>query len=259
MEEFDIEEVFRNNREYIKNRREQLGILPQSEKYAPVMAAPMEEVEANAEKFIMTECLPACRELWKKNIYTFMVSDDQNEEAWIEVFADGLSEENKEYLLGLKDKGFHIFNYHEGTISFGVGCFGEKAQQLLLEIVKGFQMQDVPKHYAYVDIKTALFASGCTKKEKNPDYVKMEMPNNDDFEATLAFYDWLANGGEEQEYIDVFDATKVKEPLEDNFIGTNYIFVADEERVYLSEYHYKKHLDYLNYLESLERNQGVEL
>ena len=263
MADMDYEGVLRKtteaNRKYIEEKKKRDGILPESEKYAPVMAAPMQDVEANAERFIMTECLPACRELWKKNVYTFMVSDAQNDEAWIEVFADGLSEENKSYMLELDNKGVHVFCYHDGTISFGAGCFGKKAQDILLEISKGFQMQDVAEDFGYVDAKTALFLCGCTKKEKNPDYVMLKLPTNGDIEMTMEYYDWLAKGGEEQEYRDVFDPSKVKSPIEENFKGTPYVYVPEEDRVYLSEYHYKKHLNYLKYLESLEHSQGVNL
>ena len=257
----NVEEMLRANREenerYLEEKTKRLGILPTSEKYSPVMAAPMEDVEANAEKFIMTECLPACRILWDKNIYTFMVSDAQNEEAWIELFADGLSPENSEYLLSLEDQGIHLFCYHDGTISFGVGCFGEVAQKRLVEIANGFKMQDVCEGLAYVDVETALYNAGCTKRAKNPNYVHMEKPKEGDLRGMVDYYDWLANGGPDLEYIDVFDSTKVKQPLEENFKGTGYIYVPEEERVYLSNYHYMKHKKYLEHLQSLEQNSGL--
>lgn len=258
----DIEELLKKNKEenkrFLEERKRTLGMLPENELYAPVMSASMEDVEANAEKFIMTECLPACRILWEKNIYTFMVSDAQNEEAWIEVFIDGLSEENKQYMTSLVESGVHVFRYHEGTISFGVGCFGDKAQQKLIEIANGFKMQDVCKDLAYIDVKKALFKVGCTKKEKNPQYHFMEQPKDGSLEEMLAYYDWLNAGGEEQEYIEVFDPTKVKEPLEDNFKGTDYIYVPEEDRVYLNTYHYNKHKNYLNYLNDIEQTQGID-
>ncbi len=253
------EEAAAANRSFMEEHIKRMGILPVSDKYSPVMAAPMEEVEANPEKFIMAECLPACRELWKKNIYTFMVSDAQNSEAWIELFADALSEENKAYLISLEEQGVHVFCYHDGTISFGVGCFGEKAKAKLLEIAEGFKMQDVAQDFAYSDLETALFDVGCTKKVKDPDYVMIKMPTNGDIDAAMEFYDWLARGGESLEYKDVFDPSKVKQPIEENFKGTSFIYVPEEERVYLNKYHYQKHLNYLQYLESLEQSQGFGL
>ena len=258
----NMEEMLRTNREenerYIEEKTRRLGILPTSERYSPVMVAPMEDVEANPERFIMTECLPACRILWDKNIYTFMVSDAQNEEAWIELFADGLSDDNKEYLVNLEEKGVHIFSYHQGTISFGVGCFGEKAQQKLIEIANGFEMQDVCKSLAYVDVETALYNVGCTKRTKNPNYVRMEEPKEGDLRGMLDYYDWLANGGPDLEYIEIFDSSKVKEPLEENFKGTDYVYVPEEDRVYLNSYHYRKHKKYLEYLQNMENNQGLK-
>ena len=251
-ENTDIEQILRENQE--KNRREmeerrkRFGFLPLSEEYAPVMAANMEDVEANPKKFIMTECLDACSILWSKNVYTFMVSDWNNDEAWIEVFMDGLSEENKNYILSLSDKGIHLFEYHPGTVCIGVGCFGEQARQLLIEIANGFQMQDVYQGYGYLDVETALSRVGCTKTEKNPDYIFMELPGDDaSTDEYLAYYEWVGNGGENQEFIQVFDQSKVKEPLDMNFEGTDFIYVPEEDRVYLSKYHYDKHLKYLQY------------
>ena len=45
--------------------------MQQSNKFSEVSHTSMEEVENNPEQFIMTECIPACKELWSKNIYTF--------------------------------------------------------------------------------------------------------------------------------------------------------------------------------------------
>ena len=68
--------------------------MQQSNKFSEVSQTSMEEVENNPEKFIMTECIPACKELWSKNIYTFMVSNYIGENGiWIEIY-DEISDEN---------------------------------------------------------------------------------------------------------------------------------------------------------------------
>lgn len=78
------------------------------------MSSPQEEVEKNPTQYIIQECLPACQELWKKNIYTFMVSDHLNEgTCWIEIIVDSLSEENKDIYFGLSDDEAVKFSYHK--------------------------------------------------------------------------------------------------------------------------------------------------
>lgn len=58
---------------------EKKGFLPENEGYSETTSSPQEEVEKNPTQYIIQECLPACLELWRKNIYTFMVSDHLNE------------------------------------------------------------------------------------------------------------------------------------------------------------------------------------
>ena len=52
-----------------KQNWKQEGFLPLNDEYSETMASPMEEVESNPRKFIIEECIPACKELWRKNIY----------------------------------------------------------------------------------------------------------------------------------------------------------------------------------------------
>ena len=48
--------------------------LPMNPEFNEEMTVPMEVVEKNPQRFIIQECIPACQELWRKNIYTFMAS-----------------------------------------------------------------------------------------------------------------------------------------------------------------------------------------
>lgn len=255
MNEDEILRRWEHNRENNGNDAVEKGCLPDNPAYAPVTKADMEFVEANPEKFIMPECLPACKVLWEKNIYTYMVSDSVDFEAWIELEARALSPENLEYLLSLESQGVHIVKgYHSGTIQFGVGCFGEKAQRLLLDIANGFKMQDVQKGFGlgYLDLRDGLMAAGCTKEVPNPDYVDpMTVPENERWKLLL--------GEEAEPTITVFDETKVQEPIEKNFEGTGMVFNLEEERVYRSEYHYRKHLNYLKSLEEKNEMGDIDL
>ena len=253
MTEEEIFKALAAGREVLVKSAVEKGCLPDNPGYAPVQQEGMEAVEANPEKYIMPECLPACKVLWEKNIYTYMVSDSVDFEAWIEVKMSALSPENLEYLLSLEAQGVHLFRgYHEGTIQIGVGCFGEKAQRALLEIANGFKMQDVQRGYdlGYVGLEEGLFLTGCIKEIPNPKYIDpMTVPENERWKLLLE--------SESEPTIRVFDETKVKDPIEKNFEGTGLVFVLEEERVYLSEYHYRKHLNYLKSLE--EKNEMGDL
>ena len=127
--------------------------------------------------FIIEECIPACKELWKKNIYTFMVSDHLNEGVcWIEVIVDNLSDENKEIFTQLEGEDIIKFSYHKGCINFGVNSVGSQAQKRLLELSQKFQMQDVPHGEAYITLPEYLIMCGCYDEVENPNYVLMAEP-----------------------------------------------------------------------------------
>ena len=131
--------------------RAKYGMLPITDKYNPVCHAHQEDVELEPERFVVPECIPACKELWSKNVYTFMVSDElnmQHGETWIEIVNSVLSAQNLAILKSLEDDNeVRIFHYHEGCTSIAVHCVGLEAQQKLLEIAKRFEKQDVPGEY----------------------------------------------------------------------------------------------------------------
>ena len=127
---FYQEETEEAKEERIKKEREDIerrGYLPVNDEFEETMTSPQEVVEKNPRKYIIEECIPACKELWSKNIYTFMVSDHLNDgECWIELDADALSDDNKSIYLGLDSNEVKKFSYHRGAINFGVRCVGKK-------------------------------------------------------------------------------------------------------------------------------------
>ena len=83
--DFIIEEIEAEKERY----REEIlskGFLPINDELDETMSSSMEDVEKNPRRFIIEECIPACEELWNKNIYTFMVSDHLNEGQCWEAF-----------------------------------------------------------------------------------------------------------------------------------------------------------------------------
>lgn len=127
------------------------GFLPKNPELKETPSSPQEIVEANPRQFIIEECIPACQELWSKNIYTFMASDHLNEgQCWIEVVLDSLSDENKEILYQLEGEDVIKYSYHKDCANFGVKHVGLEGQQRLLELAQEFKMQDVPKNQAWL-------------------------------------------------------------------------------------------------------------
>lgn len=123
------------------------GILPVPEGYESVGPTPVKLVKANPERYIVPECLPACKELWSKNIDTFMVCDLLDLEtgwAWICLEDILLSARNKEILASLEqipDVTLYTDNYYDNTVYIMVHYVGQAAQDALLSIAKRFEMQ----------------------------------------------------------------------------------------------------------------------
>jgi len=244
-----------------KNKKEVLsmGFLPLNDELNSSMHCSMEEVEKEPRKYIIEECVPACEELWKKNIYTFMVSDHLNiGECWIEIAFNNLSDDNKEIYTQLESEDIIKFSYHKNCVNFGVKCVGLEAQTRLLEIAQQFKMQDVPYGEAYITLPDYLIRCGCYDEVENPNYVEMVEPWNmsltvEQFSEYLEkYYDW-ENSNRSKKTLFKFNPQKVIKPLEEYFAETGAIY--EDDRVYLNEYHYKKHM---KYIDSISQRPGTK-
>lgn len=229
------------------------GFLPLNDEFNETMTSSMDFVEKDPKRFIIEECIPACEELWKKNIYTFMVSDHLNEGVcWIEIFFDNLSDENKEIFSQLEGDDVIKFSYHKGCINFGVNCVGLEGQSRLLELAKQFKMQDVPYKAAYITLPEYLIECGCCDEIENPDYqpmtdpMELDLPFEKLFDYMDEYEEWKMSD-KSIRFHKVFNPEKVCEPIEQYFDGTEY--VHDGDRVYLNDYHYQKHINYVNALD----------
>lgn len=240
--------------DYKKQRNKEIeekGFLPINEEYSETTSSPMEEVEKNPKIFIIEECIPACKILWDKNIYTFMVSDHLNEGiSWIEVNQDALSEENKNVILSLSEEDIIKFSYHKGYINFGVSCVGKKAQERLIDIANMFEMQDVQKGFAYITIPEFLMNyCNCYDEVDNPEYYPLEETPElfSTFEGLNKYNEWI-NSIHSRKTIRKYNPNKLEKSIEYYLQANN--MIMDGDKVYLSRYHYDKHLKYLKYLES---------
>ena len=234
------------------------GFLPENQEYAETMTSPQEDVEKYPRKYIIEECIPACIELWKKNIYTFMVSDHLNKgQCWIEIIFDNLSQENKDIFMNLEGEDIIKYSYHPGTVNFGVNCVGKEGQEKLLSIAKEFKMQDVPLTFGYIPIEDFLFEyCDCYDEMSNPEYVEMKTPaeanlsEDELYDYIDRYYNWM-DSISSKKTIKVFNPSKASKPIQDLVKDHNMIY--EDGRVYLSEFHYKKHINYINYLNNLNQ------
>lgn len=243
---------------------ESKGFLPENAELNETMSSPQELVETNPRRFIIEECIPACQELWSKNIYTFMVSDHLNEgQCWIEIIVDGLSDENKEVFMNLSGDDVIKFSYHRGTINFGVKLVGKEGQSRLLELAQQFQMQDVPINQSYISMQDFLLEyCGCYDEIPNPNYIEMkpawEMELSvEQIADYMQKYDEWQESPASKKTFKQFNPNKLTKSV--NEVAEEKGMIIDGDRVYLSKFHYKKHQNYLNSLEnvtSLEEKTG---
>lgn len=258
------EEILERKRKTEKEIEEK-GFLPVNDEYNETMYSPQEEVENNPKKFIIEECIPACLELWKKNIYTFMVSDYLNEGVcWIEVVADSLSDENKKIYMDLSGDDIIKFSYHQGSFNFGVNSVGKEGQLKLLAIAQKFQMQDVPINQAYLTPTDFLMnRCGCYEDYPNPNYRTMEAPWTlslpmNELMNYMKKYDEWENSIESKKTLRRYAPEKAVKSVSE--YAKEQGMIMEDDRIYLSEFHYNKHLKYIDYLNNeLAANVGKKL
>jgi len=247
------EELEERKRKYLKEI-EINGFLPPNEELKETMTSLQEVVEANPRRFIIEECIPACLELWSKNIYTFMASDHLNKGVcWIEMVADNLSDENKDIFGSLEGEDVIKFSYHSGTVNFGIKCVGLEGQKKLLELAKQFKMQDVPKNQAYITEEEFLINyCDCYEEYENPNHKFMEEPYEidiiepEEFVNYMEKYDKWKNSEESLPRLKKIDPNKVKKSTIEYAREHNMIY--EDGRIYLSQFHYEKHQKYLQYI-----------
>ena len=260
--DFDFDKIKKNTSK-IKDDIAKKGFLPCNPEYDEVISCSQEEVEKNPKRFIIEECIPACEELWSKNIYTFMVSDYLNDGCWIEVFMDSLSDENKKIYAELKGEDILKFSYHVGTINFGVKYVGELGRQKLLELAKQFKMQDVPQQLAYISKENFLINyCDCYDEVPNPDYYELpdytydnDMTIEEKAKHIAEYERWL-NSIASKKTIRKLNLNKMTKPLEQLVKEKN--MILDKDRIYLSLFHYQKHQNYLKNLQNeLDKEQNI--
>lgn len=205
------EEAFPFNQKWITEWQNQKGMVMFTQ----------ETVEKDPKAFIAEEEIPACEELWNKNIYTRMSGlpyEDGN--SWIEIYLAQLSDENKKIARRIGD----IKSRGKDRCIIRTEHVGKNGQLKLLELAKKFEMQDVPCSYSFeIDQtnKTLVCTGGYVTAEQF-----LELVSNNSSRSIV---------------------------LEDiGQIAKEYGAIYDEEtkRIYCSQFHYDKHQNYEEYLKS---------
>lgn len=175
-------------------------------------------------EYIEPVCIKVCENLKKKNIYVlasvkvkkdlYLILDKLSKEN-MKIFKEKYKENSDIYCSNLgKEKyiGIKIANYLEQ----------ENLETHLEKLVKNFKMQDIQR--GYLTEKTFLMnICNCEKVEGLTEYKKQDLQV-------------------------VFDIKKMdrsfKEYLKDS--GYEKFYIPEEHRIYLNEYYYNAHQNYIN-------------
>lgn len=148
-----IDELFEMNWiSEIQNR----GFMTPNKEYIGGDYLPMEIVSLEPEKYVINECLDACKVLWGKNIYTYSTSDYNDNYSSITILVDNLSIENMDIITNYINSG--VDNYgvkiirRGNCLDFKIDAIGEYARIALLNIAGMFTIQDVPEKIAYIAV-----------------------------------------------------------------------------------------------------------
>ena len=247
----EIEKVELEEAEKLRND----GFLPKNPEYYGTMTSPMVEVENFPKEYVIEECIPACKVLWSKNIYTFMTSDFYDKGVcWIEIKEKDLSAKNRKIYDSMTGPDVYKFVKHPGAICFGVTKVGRAGQRRLTELAENFVMQDVPQGEAYKPIEEFLIDNcGCYDEIPNPIY-KYMAPLDEvkiDLEKLREYvkeYDRWTKSKESQRTIKTLNTKKLAKNLQDYL--RQYNFILEDKKIYFGTYHYNKHLNYLEQYKS---------
>lgn len=198
---------------------------PESTPQYEYRATDIKDVIENAEQYIIPECLEACKSLWSKNIESIMCANyNGNDDLFIDLVNDGLSDENKEIFIRNEGKGFRLGDEHDYPRIYASGQTSESAAAL-----------------------TALV-----------DKLKIQYVRNSRFQSSEEFLEEYKYGDMPVEYTEVdkygnvlvdrqYNPERANATLQDALIqtGKTDLFVPSENRVYESQMFLDWHNRYL--------------
>lgn len=129
------------NEDLIKKFMDRVSETPKQDGRYQYSYVELEEVISNPEEYIIPQCLPACRALWNKNIETFMVSNNDDEDLY--VLLTHISDENMAIFNQMKQQNPRfIFDSYRNTIGISVKGNNEGSMHELQGLTEVFKMQD---------------------------------------------------------------------------------------------------------------------
>lgn len=137
----------------------------------------LEKVMSNPTEYIIPQCLPACRSLWSKNIETFMVSNNDDNDLY--VLLTNVSPENMAVFRKIqKQDPRFIYDGYRSTIGIAVKGNDSNAMYELERLTEVFSVQDTMRFktaedflesYKYTDGKMTIADDGTIHRAKNPE------------------------------------------------------------------------------------------
>ncbi len=168
----------------------------------------LEEVLKCPEEYIIPECLEACKQLWNKNIETFMVSNDDDSNIY--VLIQNLSPNNKKIMEKLIERHPERYYYDEfrKTYGFSMPSKSKEDAEALVVLTAPFKMQDT---------------------------VRFQTPEDflDDYKRTDGEYIITENHSIMQDINPELKDAKLEDALKAT--GKGNLYVQSENRVYSSE------------------------
>ncbi len=188
--------------------------------------APFENVYSNPELYIEKGCLDACKSLWDLNITT-QESEGHGNSAWIEL--GKLSDQNFEIFKELVKKQPRKYQITDYFKSIKKTC--------IIRGVKGRISQDLIKPFVMQDIYEGVLNSQDFLTDK------------------CGCHSWSERGDGKIER--VFNKSKQTKSIEEYAKEKGCIYDKEEDKVYLSQFYYDRHLKYLDYIKTKENNTTV--
>ena len=129
------------NEDLIKNFMNRVSGEPKQDGRYQYPYVELEQVIANPEEYIIPQCLPACKALWDKNIETFMVSNNDDDDLY--VLLTHVSDENMAIFNQMKqqDPRF-VFDGYRNTIGIAVKGNNDSSMHELQGLTEVFKVQD---------------------------------------------------------------------------------------------------------------------
>lgn len=204
----------------------------------------LELIVEQPEVFIEKGCLDACKALWDLNITT-RESNGWEKNAYIVL--GQLSDENMEIFKELAKQDPEHYEIQEevemavkngrGKVDldklmknqlgakFGNCCvLKSKNGVISSDLIEPFMMQDIYEKVCSGELFLMCYCDCCTHVFENDDVVR------------------------------VFDKSKQTKSIEEYAKEKGAIYVKEEDKVYLYQFYYDRHLKYLDYLKSKEEN-----